>query len=66
MSNSAKNTKETPQRNEGSLAEHYEEIGIKAVAAAVKFGKSKNSRQMPSSARKVEHRNRAPGRGQDE
>ena len=37
MPNSAKKTKGTPQHNKGSLAEHYEEIGIKAVAAAVKF-----------------------------
>jgi len=70
MSNSAKRadkkTKVTPQRNKGSLAEHYEEIGIKAVAAAVKFGKSKNVRQAPSSGRKAERHNGASGTGQDD
>jgi hypothetical protein len=66
MSNSAKKPNETPQRKKGSLAEQYEEIGIKAVAAAVKFGKSKNSHQTSSSVRKAERRSRASRTGRDE
>jgi len=45
MSNSAKKAEGKRPRNKRSLAEHYEEIGIKAVAAAVRFGNDKNSRQ---------------------
>jgi hypothetical protein len=45
MSNSAKKTKPKQPRNKRSLAEHYEEIGIKAVAAAVRFGNNKDSRE---------------------
>jgi len=51
MSNSARESKRKQPRNKPSLAEHYEEIGIKAVAAAVKFGNNKNSRPTREEAR---------------
>jgi len=38
-------------RNKRNLAEQYGEIGIKAVAAAVRFGTKKNSRQPRQEAR---------------
>ena len=38
-------------RNKRNLAEQYGEIGIKAVAAAVRFGTKKNSRHARKEAR---------------
>jgi len=51
MSSSAEKTKGKRPRNKRSLTEHYGEIGIKAVAAAVKFGTDKNSRHTRKQAR---------------
>jgi hypothetical protein len=51
MSNTVKTVKEKQPRNKPSLAEHYGEIGIKAVAAAVRFGNNKNSRPTRKEAR---------------
>jgi hypothetical protein len=62
MSNTAKRIKGKPPRNKRSLVEHYEEIGIKAVAAAVRFGNTKNSRQTRKEARP--NRIRGVGRGE--
>jgi hypothetical protein len=62
MSNSAKKIKEKRSRNKCDLAEHYEEIGIKAVAAAVRYGSNKNSRQTRKEARP--DRMRDTGRGE--
>jgi hypothetical protein len=55
-------TKAKGPRNKRDLVEHYEDIGIKAVAAAVRFGNNKNSRQ----TRKEPHPNRIRGMGRSE
>jgi hypothetical protein len=62
MSSSTEKTKGKRPRNKRSLAEHYEEIGIKAVAAAVRFGTNKNSHYTRKEARP----NRIRGVGRDE
>ena len=44
-----------------NLAEHYGEIGIKAVAAAARFGTNKNSRNARKEARPQRMRGMAHG-----
>jgi len=62
MSNSARKSKGKQPRNKRSLAEHYEEIGIKAVAAAVQFRNSKSPR--PTREEERSNRIRDMGRGE--
>ena len=62
MPNSAKKTKGKRPPNKRSLAEQYDEIGIKAVAAAVRFGDNKSPRQTRKEARP--NRTRGMGRGE--
>jgi hypothetical protein len=62
MSNSARKSKVKQPRNKPSLTEHYEEIGIKAVAAAAKFGPNKKSR--PTRKEERPDRIRDMGRGE--
>ena len=48
-------------RNKRNLAEQYGEIGIKAVAAAVRFGTKKDSRHARKGARPQRMRGMAHG-----
>jgi len=62
MSNSLKEARGKRQpSNKRNLAEHYGEIGIKAVAAAVRYGTKKNSRHARKEARPQRMRDMAHG-----
>jgi hypothetical protein len=62
MSSNIKKAKAKRPHSKRSLTDHYEEIGIKAVAAAVRFGTDKSSRQTRKEGRP--HRIRGIGRGE--
>jgi hypothetical protein len=62
MSSSIKKAKAKRPRSKRSLTDHYEDIGIKAVAAAVKFGNDESSRDTRKERRP--HRIRDIGRGE--
>jgi hypothetical protein len=62
MSSNIKKAKAKRPRSKPSLSDHYEDIGIKAVAAAVKFGNDKSSRDTRKEGRP--HRVRSIGRGE--
>ena len=62
MSNSLKDARGKRQpSNKRNLAEQYGEIGIKAVAAAARFGTNKNSRHARKEARPQRMRGLAHG-----
>jgi hypothetical protein len=58
MSDNTHKTKATRRRNRRSLDEQYEEIGIRAVAAAVRFGTDNDAGKKPSEPHNKEHPNR--------
>ena len=62
MSSTIKKAKAKRPRGKRSLTDHYEEIGIKAVAAAVRFGNDQSSRDIRKEGRP--QRTRGIGRGE--